>query len=129
MIRFPPGNTFDLSSGTINTIAISTKAANELVGRRVLVSGWGITEITGGLLNFLMGLETPYADDLRIVEVELDANKPPRIWTSGPMNPERNLISSSLSPFNRANNGDHKGSGSGDSGGNDMNISYFMPIL
>ena len=127
MIRFPPGKTFDLSSGTIKTIEISTKTANELVGSRVWVSGWGITENIGWL-QMMLG-KGQYADDLRIVEMELDANKPPRIWTSGPMNPERNLISSSLSPFNRANNGDHKGSGSGDSGGNDMYTKCFIPIL
>ena len=127
MIRFPPGKKFDLSSGTIKPIEISTKTANELVGRRVWVSGWGITENIGWLQ--MMTGQGQYADDLRIVEMELDADKPPRIWTSGPMSPERALISSSLNPFNKAENGDMKGSGSGDSGGNYMNITYLMPIF
>ena len=116
-----------MSPGTIKTIKISTKTANELVGSRVWVSGWGITENIGWL-QMMLG-KGQYADDLRIVEMELDADKPPRIWTSGPMSPERALVSSSLNPFNKAANTDMKGSGSGDSGGNDMNISYFMPIL
>ena len=104
-----------MASGTIQTIAFSTKKASELIERRFLTSGWGHTE------NSLHGGD--FVSDLRVVEMEFDEDVP--IVNGHPTDPDRILVASHLNSFNRINNRD-KSTGYGDSGGNDRKIKKYV---
>ena len=113
LIRFPEGKTFDMASGTIETIKFSTKKAHELVGKRFLTSGWGHTE------NSPQGGD--FESDLRIVEMEFMRRTGGNVIVNGhPTDPERILVADHRTLFNVVNG--ELSIGHGDSGGNEMKI-------